>query len=383
MPRVRSISAVAVAMLPALALGPNPTAGPNVIGHAATRASVRTTISTHAWRVATQRHYGAPGNASGYSAVVTAGRRIWAFGGTNPGGQSSPVAEVWNGHSWGAPRMPAGLGNFLSDASATSPSDIWAVSGYGRYILHYDGKGWQVARRWRHGGVLSGVTALGPRDVWVCGTSVAGVRRIGTWHFNGQSWSAVTGIAADLFRASAVSPHDIWGIAAGRRSDAILHYGELGWRRIDTGRALVGVRWHDILAESATNVWLIGDAASHLGTGKLVLAHWNGTRWTRFNTAIDAWAGQLAAAGPGQVIGTATAAGLLAEGLIVDVTTQGRLTWSGIASSLGSGVGDAAYAPWSHTLWATGGILTKLGGDAAVWVRTLHRLDASAHPDTH
>lgn len=387
MPRIRSLSATAVAILPAIALSP-------AAGHASVRQpqpasqadpASQAKPASQAWRLAIDRHYGQPGNASGYSEIVTAGRALWAFGGTNPGGQGSPVALIRVGQSWHVSRLPAGLTNFISAASAPDASDIWAISGYGRYALHWDGKRWQVAKRWSGQGALSGVTAISHRDVWVFGTSAAGVHTTGTWHFNGRSWVAVKAAGRDIYRASAVSARDIWAIAAGRRGDSIERLGKQGWRRIHTGRVLAGVRWNDILAESQHNVWILGDDASRLGSGRLVLAHWNGRHWTRIDTSLDAWAGQLASAGPGRLVATATSSGLLADGLIVQMTSQGHLTWSTIASSLGSGVSDVAFAPRTHTLWASGGILTRLGGDAAVWARTLphadRRADRRADPD--
>src|SRR6185437_2602873 len=54
--------------------------------------------SSRYWRVSALRHYGGPGQASGFSAIVAPGRdSAWAFGGTNPGRASTPVALHWNG----------------------------------------------------------------------------------------------------------------------------------------------------------------------------------------------------------------------------------------------------------------------------------------------
>src|SRR5215469_17866301 len=87
------------------------------------------TTASSAFRMAVIRHYGLPGNASGYSVlVVTGSNQAWAFGGTNPGGPSAPVATWWNGDTTATATLQAGLTSFISDASATSSSDIWAVS---------------------------------------------------------------------------------------------------------------------------------------------------------------------------------------------------------------------------------------------------------------
>jgi hypothetical protein len=361
MPRFRSPTAAVLGILPALTLGTppaHPAAGP--VSHA-----------IPVWQLADSRHFGQPGNASGFSTVVIAGRQVWVLGGTNPGGPSAPVALSRTGQRWRLASLQTGLTDFISDATASSASDIWAISSYGRYVLHWNGISWQVVRRWRQQGVLSDVAAVSSHNAWVFGTSATGDRTIGTWQYDGQRWIAVRGIASEIYRASAVSGRDIWAIAAGQNSDTILHLAGQRWHQVPAGRALAGIRWHDIQAESATDVWLVGNLANLHGIGPLVLAHWNGKRWTKFTSHVHAWAGQLAAAGRGQAMVTASSTGILATGLIFSVSADGRMTWSSIASSFGTGVSDVAVDPKTGRIWATGGILTQLGGNAAIWTRSV------------
>jgi hypothetical protein len=376
MPRYRSFGAAAVAMMPAMILSP-------AVGRAEVQpVSVhRAAVLSPEWRIAVNLHYGQTPNASGYAEILTAGRIIWAFGGTNPGGQSTPVAMFLAGGTWHESALPAGLTTFISSASAPNPNDIWAISQYGGYVLHWNGKRWALVKSWGQSGELTGVAAISSRDVWVFGTSADGDRTFGTWHFNGRTWEPVNTAGKDIYRASAVSADDIWAIAAGPKADSIERFGNRGWRHVRTGRVLVGVRWHDILAVSENDVWILGTGASSHGGGRLVLAHWNGRHWTRFNTSLQAWAGQLASAASGSIIGTATSSGLLGDGLIIEITNRGHLTWSTIASSLGSGVTDVAYAPQSHMLWASGGVLTRLGGNAALWTQSLRHATPRADPD--
>ena len=127
-------------------------------------------IGRSAFRVAVRRHYGPPANASGYSVlVVTGARQAWAFGGTNPGGPSKPIAARWDGRTMTPSALPGGLAGFISDASAPAANDIWAASQYGRYVLHWDGRRWRVAREWRRG-QITGLIAISARDVWAFGT---------------------------------------------------------------------------------------------------------------------------------------------------------------------------------------------------------------------
>jgi len=61
-------------------------------------ASIAAPAPRPAWQMATTVHYGPADNASGYSAVVAPTKDdAWVFGGTNPGGTSSPAAEHWDG----------------------------------------------------------------------------------------------------------------------------------------------------------------------------------------------------------------------------------------------------------------------------------------------
>jgi hypothetical protein len=380
MPRFRSRSAVVLAMLPALGLGIGPgrmVSTPGRVLPAPPRQSAP------AWQLAESAHSGQPGNASGYSAILVVAGQVWAFGGTNPGGQSVPTALSQDGQRWRASTLPAGLSGFVSDASASAATDIWAISGYGRYVLHFDGTRWQLIRRWREPGVLSDVLAFGPRDAWVFGTSANGSRTIGTWRYDGSRWIEVRGVARDIYRASAVSGRDIWAIVAGPASDTIVHLSGGRWHRIKIGRALASIRWHDIVAESAANVWLVGNTVSPRGGGRLLLAHFNGKNWTSIATSLRAWAGQLGTAGHGRIAVTATSTALLPVGLIAVVSSAGRMSWSTIASSFGSGVSDVAFAPGTGVLWASGGTLTRLGGDAAIWRRAIARPDGHRAQDRY
>src|SRR5215813_10360282 len=99
------VLALAGAAVPALAWPAAPL-GAAASAHARPAADA----GRSAFRVAVIRHYGTPANASGYSVVVaTGGRQAWIFGGTNPGGPSTPVAERWNGSTMTASALPAGL----------------------------------------------------------------------------------------------------------------------------------------------------------------------------------------------------------------------------------------------------------------------------------
>ena len=76
---------------------------------------------------------------------------------------------------------------------------------------------------------------------------------------------------------------------------------------------------------------------------------------------------------------TATPTGASATGLILVASSRGWRATVIVGAGLGSGVSDVALARRARSLWATGGILTRLGGDAAIWTVPFSRL--SHHQD--
>jgi hypothetical protein len=322
------------------------------------------------WRMSATWHYGGPDDASGYSAVVAPGRSgAWAFGGTNPGGRSVPAAERWTGRRWQPWPLPTHLTGFIGDASAPSSRDIWAISYSAGYVLHWNGTRWMVAKSWHRQDAATGVTALSPTNVWVFGTTTAGNRGLGTWHFNGRTWARVAGRANQIYRASAVSRRDIWAVAADSRGGFIEHYNGSSWRRVRAGRLLTHTRLDDVLALSRRDVWVVGNLQTRRGDGRLLIAHYNGRHWTRALARWHADVGRIAPDGSGGIWVTANNTGASSDALIGHLPRRGRLTWVALRHGLGNAVSDIAVNRYTGRVWLSGGFLTRVGGDAAIWSR--------------
>jgi hypothetical protein len=321
------------------------------------------------WRMAAAKHYGGPGNASGYTTVVAPGQHdAWVFGGTNPGAASRPVAEHWNGHTWRAARLPAGLGSFISAASASSPACVWAVSSFGGYALRWNGARWSVARRWRPGTAAASVTAISPADVWLFGAPSRSGQRASAWNFDGHGWIRVAGPRAPVSRASAVSRHDIWAITAAPQGGLVEQWDGRAWYQIRTGSVLAGTQLDDVVAVSRHSVWVLGNSPAATPAGRVVVAHWNGTRWRRFTAPGRAMPRRLAPDGQGGIWVTATTLGAQTESRLLHLSRSGRWTLTDIAYGLGNAISDLALIRGTSSLWGSGGFLTESGGDAAIWL---------------
>jgi hypothetical protein len=319
------------------------------------------------WQITTKVHYGPTSYASGYSVVVApAANDAWAFGGTNPGGVSSPALERWNGQRWQSWPLPSGLSGFIVAADASSPDNIWAV-GDG-YALHWNGARWSVANTWTPGGETTSVAVISPTDVWVFGpSSFTGVTGLGTWHYNGRTWLRATGIAASVYRASAVSRHNIWAIT----TNEVIHYNGTAWTPVPSADSvLANSQLGDVLAVAKGNIWVSGISPANGTQGRLVLAHWNGKRWRRFAAPwLVQQSERFAPDGAGGIWIPVVTGDTNPATWILHLSRTGSWTRTRIAAaaSAGVGVGDLALIPGTTTLWGIGGLLTTTGGDAAIW----------------
>ncbi len=339
------------------------------------------------WKIVATVHYGAGGNASGYSAVVALSKdAAWVFGGTNPGGVGSPAAEYWNGTRWRSSPLPPGLSDFLVAADASSASNVWAV-GDG-YVLRWNGTKWSVAKKWPQPGRLTSVAAISHDDVWVFGSSpFGGEVSLGTWHFNGRAWLRATGLANSIYRASAVARHDIWAITASAGGGEVAHYNGHTWKRVrSAAAALANTQLDDVLAASRTSVWVSGISPANGQHGRLVLGHWDGSRWKRF---VAPWGVQqperFASDGAGGIWIPVVTGGRDTATWILHLSRAGHWTRTPIAAgpAAGVGIGDLALIPGSTSLWGSGGLLTTAGGDATIWAHLVvagHSVRKTAEP---
>ena len=315
------------------------------------------------WTVALNTHYGKGSNYSGYTAVAAVGPGdSWAFGSTNVAGlpaPGTPVAEHWNGTAWANIALPTGLTSTFAAASAVSASDVWAVTEVGGNILHWNGTSWSVAKHVSGSGRLfTGVTAVNSTDVWVFGFSGAGPG-LGTWHYDGTTWTHVAGSATMLGAASAVSPTNIWGVgdtSSGRF--VVMHYNGTTWQQVTAAPAL---GYSDILALSSSNVWATGTDTST----KPWLAHYSGGKWTKLALPWSGLAlGSLAPDGHGGFWLSANgSSGSTQQSWMLHYSASGQ--WG--RTAFAAYIGPVALIPGTTSVLAAGWVNTRLGANATVW----------------
>lgn len=338
---------------------------------AATLTTPAQAAASTGWRAAYRHHYGAAANYSGYFAVVAPGRTdAWAFGGSDESHLTTehPVAVHWNGRHWRAAALPVGLTDQISAASAPGRSDIWAVSSSGRYVLHWNGTRWTVAKRFKKSGdlalQLTGVRAFSRNNVWVFGAPGANPG-LGTWHYNGRTWAQQGGAANGVLRVSALSPANMWGIGSSDSpDDSLVHYNGSHWRRLSAA-ALKNTQFNGIAAVSRTSIWAVGEAAGGQLPGRAL--RWNGKSWKRVSIPWPVQLGQIVADGHGGFWMTATS-GTPVSGFvqwIVHRSKSGAWTRSRIGKQP-SGVSGLARVPGSDRVLAAGAFATAIASDAIV-----------------
>jgi hypothetical protein len=212
----------------------------------------------------------------------------------------------WDGTAWSArTRVDVNDPSFnLLSLWASGPDDAWAIVSVfrvGTELLHWDGKLWNLVRKWLPVGMAS-VFGRGRDDVWLASGSVE--------HWDGQRWrleplSGDTGWAAPRGhvylagytgafgrtdgtttqrfseRAELQSLSAVWGggregVAAGGEFARV---GAQGWTPVPAPLFGVGVR--AMWGSAANDIWAIGHSApDHQDASTNWALHWDGSAWT-------------------------------------------------------------------------------------------------------
>jgi hypothetical protein len=316
------------------------------------------------WRLRLAIHYLPATNRSQYTAVVADRAGVWLFGGSNLAGPGVPVIEFRTSRTWQSAQLPAGLHSWIAGASAVSATDIWAVTHAGGTVLHWDGQSWTAVLPGGWAAVTSeftGVTALAGDNVWLFDAGRAGHPGAGAWNWDGASWLRGPAIAARVYQASADSPADLWAIGRTSRGlTAVLHDAAGHWTRV-RARALAGLHFTAVLAESVRSVWLAGAA----GPGRPLLVHWNGSRWTAIAAPGTAPPAGLCAAGAGTVW-VAPGASRGSPAMLRYARRGGWSRWP-VSASPASPIAACAPVRGGASAWGAGTVSAAPGTAAAAY----------------
>jgi hypothetical protein len=250
------VAALAGAAAAALALASPPTA------HAAGGG----------WQIAQRLHVSSrPGGIPGVSAVTSG----WAFEGDQVG---RPTAWERHGSTWTQMPFPGQAGEVVTHAAQTSPDDVWAFTR--QRALRWNGGAWTVMHSFSL--YIGGDVVLGPDDVWVFGEPYVPGSGLNAWHYNGHTWTQVSG-GSGLLGGSGLSASDVWAFSA---SD-VAHWNGTSWTRtpvtslLPAKQLLNGPAVAAICELAPDNVYAIGDGNTQDARGPIDVLHYNGRDWAK------------------------------------------------------------------------------------------------------
>ncbi len=151
-------------------------------------------------------------------------RNVWAVG--NSG--SVTLTEHWDGRAWTVVPSPPEAGGFVTGVAVTSPTNAWLVGTYTfnddspPFLMRWDGVQWTVVSiplPFDSFSFLSDISADSTGDAWAVGydqESGASTWRVFTEHWDGATWSMAGGVSpaavSEFLHVSARSPTDVWAV---------------------------------------------------------------------------------------------------------------------------------------------------------------------------
>jgi hypothetical protein len=200
----------------------------------------------------------------------------------------------------------------LNSVAAASAGDAWAVgfsggplSGVGTLMLHWDGTTWSrvTSPAVLDGapGILTDVTAVSAGDAWAVGSAGASsVTESGSvgkpllLHWDGTRWSQAAGVpaVAGNLAGIAMSGHSGWAVGtswvAGHPQPLVLRWDGTRWHRVAVPAGPGDPELTRVVAMPGGTAWAIGNVAQRgslpghgtvLVPGHGMALHWDGSSW--------------------------------------------------------------------------------------------------------
>ena len=339
--------------------------------HGSLLSDVKMLSATEGWAVAGTKAFQYTGGAwversNGLSEDLTVthisvvdSNNIWGYGmkSVPPPNTPDKVPTLihWGGSRWiaGGPYMYSTI--YLNAISMRGPSDGWVVGwedilGAGPRVYHFDGFSWTPATPPPTGteyGLVSGVWATGPGDVWMTGQDEFGVPYI--YHSNGGQWTSWRA-PEGTYPGSILMFSDQEGWALG--SGSILHWDGVTWTAEQVSRDVTSI------SGVQGQLWAVGNAdtiLSKAGTGAWTQQRGGPTQKTLYSVSAlsseEAWAvGEAGTvvhyhAGTGDLVATPFTTTLRAVQMLSP--TDG---WA-VGGNTGYSPGNGIIAHWDGTSW--------------------------------
>ena len=243
---------------------------------------------------------------SGTAAVQ--GGNTWAVGNFYGGPNGTAQAQLtmilrWNAakNTWVKVKSPSpagsvsGAASVLNAVASDSPTDAWAVgrtntgpSGHVNTLTeHWDGKSWTTvpSPNSTQAGCgddeLLGVTESAAATWAVgdaCDTALALQLKDGQWRVT-RTPSAPSEF---LNSVAATSASNAWAVGSIGTRPLVLHWNGARWGkpRVAIPAGSTSAKFTSVTAISATNAWAVGRANYLHGASKMLIEHWNGSKWT-------------------------------------------------------------------------------------------------------
>lgn len=254
--------------------------------------------------------------------VAFRGGTAWA-GGQTPA--QKPVLYHLTGGRWHAVPVPGSWpgGSFISNVNASSATNVWATIANGTAVAHLTSHGW-VAKSFAEPGddiLMDGVATTGPKNTWVFTYNFT-TKLPHAKHYNGSKWTsmplpALVDANSNTGLVSASSADNIWTLASASTGGfETMRYNGSKWQtfKLPANSVPAGqsANTRQILAESATNVWVTVNTNKGTAAGPVVLLHWRGHGWSKVTGKVPAGVltGAIAADGHGGLwLGASTSGG--------------------------------------------------------------------------
>jgi hypothetical protein len=224
-----------------------------------------------------------------YDIAVLDANNAWAVGQYSSGSPNHALIEHWDGTTW--TMLPVTNTGILYGVYALAPDDIWAMGNQDQpdpLVLHWDGTTWSTipAPPSNQQTLLNSASGTSASDIWFVGETL-----ISNWgslgiimHWDGTGWgtqvvSAPPRTSPDIYFSGlssvvAISPTDAWAVGgelySAFRNPIILRWDGMNWNPASLQHLGSGYM-SGVDALSPTEAWVVGDRTGLSGSGALTV----------------------------------------------------------------------------------------------------------------